>query len=118
MLFITFFTLLLSAVTLAAPAAFKVRDGTSCAPTAYTLSDFALSISETTASVDFNFKSTFANVVDIDDVVMSGADCHVDGASMPNNNECDVEKRKLLFDLAGPQDTAHYHITHTWVCDG
>jgi hypothetical protein len=118
MRFNTITTLLLPSVILAAPAALDARADDACAPTSYTLSDFRLVTSSSTATVDFNFKSTFANTTGIEDSVTSGANCYVTGASIPNNNVCDVADRKLLFDLRAPQDEARYQITHTWVCDG
>lgn len=116
MIFSTFITLL-PVVALAAPTALQVRASESCAPTSYTVSDFSLSTSESTASVMFNFKSTFDAESNITDIVTTGATCSATGDSIPNNNECQVPARKLLFDLAGPQGSAKYRVTHFWVCN-
>jgi hypothetical protein len=113
----TILTAVLPAIALAAPTAVSVR-AESCAPNSYTISDFTLSTSATSAYLDFNFKSSFASDVGIVDTVISGANCHADGASIPNANECRVADRKLLFDLRAPQDQARYQITHTWTCNG
>ncbi|KAF2035158.1 hypersensitive response inducing protein 1 [Setomelanomma holmii] len=113
----TIISLVLPALALAAPATFDVR-AEKCAPTSYTLSDYTLAISNTSAYVNFNFKSNFADTTGIDDSVITGANCNASGSSIPNSNVCSTPNRKLLFDLRAPQDQAHYQITHTWVCDG
>jgi hypothetical protein len=115
---ITITALLLPSVILAAPVSLDARADESCAPTSYTLSDFTLTTSSSAASVDFNFRSSFANATGIEDSVTSGANCYATGVSIPNNNVCDVADRKLLFDLRAAQDKARYQITHTWVCNG
>ncbi|KAL5119431.1 hypothetical protein ACEQ8H_002700 [Pleosporales sp. CAS-2024a] len=118
MLLPSFITLVLPALALPAPAILLgCAAAQSCAPTVYTLSNFTLSTLPA-ASVTFNFQSTFADSADIDDAVIAGAVCHAEGTSIPNNNECNVPNRKLLFDLRAAQEEAHYQITHTWVCNG
>ncbi|KAH4024442.1 hypothetical protein HBI49_154590 [Parastagonospora nodorum] len=117
MIFSTIITLL-PIVSLAAPAALQVRPSELCAPTSYALSKFVLSTSSATSSVAFSFQSVFAPGPNITDAVLSGATCSATGNPLPNNNECSVEERKLLFDLAGPPASAKYRITHTWTCDG
>ena len=87
MIFSTLITLL-PIVALAAPAALRVRASESCAPMSYTVSEFTLSTSETSASVHFNFKSTFDAKSNITDVVTIGATCSATGDSIPNINEC------------------------------
>lgn len=89
-----------------------------CTPTSYTLSDYTLTTSATSASVTFTFQSSFANTTGITDSVIDTATCVAEGASLPNSNVCDVEGRRLLFDLRAPQEQAYYQITHTWSCDG
>jgi hypothetical protein len=111
-------TALLPTVILAAPTTLDIRADEPCAPTSYSLSDFTLEISSTAASVDFTFQSIFKDTSAIEDSVTTGANCHAEGASIPNNNVCDVADRKLLFDLRDRQDKAHYQITHTWICNG
>ncbi|KAF1843315.1 uncharacterized protein K460DRAFT_357064 [Cucurbitaria berberidis CBS 394.84] len=109
---------LLPTAILAAPSSLSARAGDEqCAPTSYTLSNYTLSTSGSYAFVDFNFKSTFTDNSIINDAVIDGANCKADGPTIPNNNECRVEGRKLLFDLRGPQEQAFYQITHTWVCN-
>jgi hypothetical protein len=117
MLFETLTAIILPGIALAAPTGVSVRSEP-CAPTSYTISDFTLSTSTTSAYLDFNFKSSFASTTGIEDAVISGANCHADGASIPNANQCSVADRKLLFDLRAPQDKARYQITHTWTCNG
>ncbi|KAF2824333.1 hypothetical protein CC86DRAFT_54283 [Ophiobolus disseminans] len=117
MLFTTITTLFLSSVAFAAPTALDAR-AENCAPTSYTISDFFLSTSSSHAVVSFHFQSTFADTTGIDDSVTNGSTCYAEGASIPNSNECSAPRRKLLFDLRGPQNTARYQITHTWVCNG
>jgi hypothetical protein len=118
MRFTTIITFLLPAVILAAPAVLEARAGEYCAPTSYTLTDFIYETKLNSASIAFKFKSTFADINGINDTVIDGADCNTGSiSSIPNNNVCNVPDRKLLFDLRGPPDTAHYQITHTWVCN-
>jgi hypothetical protein len=117
MLFSTLTTVLFSSVALAAPAALEAR-AENCAPTTYTLSEFSAAFFDNFAAVDFTIKSSFADVNGIDDPVTGSSNCRAEGASIPNSNECNAPGRKLLFDLRGPQNTAHYQITHTWVCNG
>lgn len=117
MLFTTLATGLLATVALAAPTALEVR-ATSCAPTSYTLTGFSLTTAAGFAAVDFDLKSTFADATGITDSVANGSHCAAQGKTIPNSNACDAPARKLLFDLRGPQNTAHYQITHTWVCNG
>jgi hypothetical protein len=111
-------TLLLPTVILAAPTILDTRADEPCAPTSYSLSDYTLDISSTAASVNFTLQSTFTDTTAIQDAVITGANCHAEGASIPNNNVCDVANRKLLFDLRDRQEKAHYQITHTWICNG
>lgn len=118
-----FFTTLLAVlptVTFALPKDLTARQAEPCAPAGYTLSDFTLVTSPTSAYLNFNFKSTFANAdyTVIIDTVTTGSNCQADGPQIPNNNACSAPNRNLLFDLRGPQDTAHYQITHTWQCNG
>lgn len=110
--------ILLAATALALPSNVYPRAEPHCAPASYTLSAYTLTTSPTAAHVDFTFRSHFANTTGITDSVMSGAQCEASGPTIPNNNECRVETRRLLFDLRGPQEQAYYQITHTWVCDG
>ncbi|KAH7062851.1 hypothetical protein BKA63DRAFT_526599 [Paraphoma chrysanthemicola] len=117
MRFTTLITLLLPALALAAPASNDIR-AEKCAPTSYTLSDYILSTSGSSAYVNFNFKSNFADATGIQDSVITGSNCNASGATIPNGNVCSAPDRKLLFDLRAPQDQAHYQITHTWACDG
>jgi hypothetical protein len=117
MRFTTITALLLPAVALAAPATVDVR-AEKCAPTSYTLSYYVLAVSGSSAYVNFNFESNFADTNGIEDSVITGANCNASGSSIPNNNVCSAPDRKLLFDLRAPQDQAHYQITHTWICDG
>ena len=113
----TLFSVFASAA-MAVPAAFNIRDDDACAPASYTISDYTLTISPTSGSVDLNFKSTFPSPATITDAVQNGAHCSASGASVPNSNECQVANRRLLFDLRGPQEQAYYQITHTWSCNG
>lgn len=115
----TLTALLLPAAILAAPSSLAARAGDElCAPTSYTLSDFTLVTSSTSAYLNFNFKSTFTDPSIIQDAVTGGANCVAWGASIPNSNECRVPNRNLLFDLRAPQEQAFYQITHTWICNG
>lgn len=106
-----------AAVAVAAPASLAVRGDEGCIPVSYTISDYKLVTSATSGSVDFNFKSFFS-VGGNDDPVQNGVHCGGSGASVPNNNECQVADRRLLFDLRGPQDQAYYQISHSWTCSG
>jgi hypothetical protein len=107
-----------SSATMASPATLSMRGDEACTPTAYTISDYTLVTSPTSASVDFTFKSTFSSADTINDSVQDGAHCSASGSSVPNSNECQVANRRLLFDLRGPQEQAYYQITHTWSCNG
>lgn len=120
MRFTTALLAVLPAVAFTLPNDLTARQVEPCAPTGYTLSDFTLVTSSTSAYLNFNFKSTFANVGStvITDTVTTGSNCQADGPRIPNNNVCSAPNRNLLFDLRGPQDTAHYQITHTWQCNG
>ncbi|KAI4616341.1 uncharacterized protein J4E87_008854 [Alternaria ethzedia] len=106
-----------AAVAVAAPASLAVRGDEGCIPVSYTISDYKLVTSATSGSVDFNFKSSFSGGGN-DDPVQNGVHCGGSGASVPNNNECQVADRRLLFDLRGPQDQAYYQISHSWTCSG
>lgn len=117
MRFTSLTTFLLPATILALPNSLDARTDP-CAPTSYSLTDFTLVTSATSAYLNFNFKSSFANTANIEDSVITGSNCQASGPSIPNNNACSAPNRNLLFDLRGPQDTAHYQITHTWKCNG
>ncbi|KAL1800649.1 hypothetical protein ACET3X_000991 [Alternaria dauci] len=106
-----------AATAMAAPASIYSRSDEDCVPDSYTISDYTLITSPTSGSVEFTFTSSFSSSI-IDDPVQAGAHCSAAGASVPNNNECEVANRRLLFDLRGPQDQAYYQITHSWTCSG
>lgn len=106
-----------SAAAIATPVV-NVRDDAACAPTSYTISDYTLTTSPSSGTVAFTFKSNFSDSGDIVDTVQAGAYCSASGASLPNANACEVPRRRLLFDLRGPQEQAYYQITHTWTCEG
>jgi len=110
--------MLLAAGTLALPSHVYLRAEEHCAPVSYTISSYTLDLSANTAHLAFDLAARFTNTTGIVDGVMDGAHCEASGPTIPNNNECQVEARKLLFDLRGPQEEAYYQITHTWVCDG
>lgn len=111
-------TLLLPSAILAASSNLVTRAGDElCAPTSYTLSDYVLVTSASSAYLNFNFKSAFADTTIVTDPVIGGASCVADGSTIPNSNECRVNGRRLLFDLRAPQDQAYYQITHTWTCN-
>ncbi|KAF2125146.1 hypothetical protein P153DRAFT_370464 [Dothidotthia symphoricarpi CBS 119687] len=114
----TILTFVFSSTILAAPTAIQARGDEQCTPESYTVSDYTLATSASSAYVSFNFKSKFANSTAVQDVVMNGANCQADGPQLPNSNECNVADRKLLFDLRGPQQEGYYQITHTWSCNG
>ncbi|KAH7359552.1 hypothetical protein BKA66DRAFT_427227 [Pyrenochaeta sp. MPI-SDFR-AT-0127] len=115
----TLAAVLLPSVIFAAPSTLVARASDElCAPTSYTLSDYILVTSASSAYVNFNLKSAFADTTIITDAVIGGANCVADGPTIPNSNECRVEGRRLLFDLRAPQDQAYYQITHTWICNG
>ncbi|KAF2850534.1 hypothetical protein T440DRAFT_396639 [Plenodomus tracheiphilus IPT5] len=111
-------TLLLSTTTFGLPSPLLPNAEDSCTPTSYTLSAYTLSISPTSAQVSFTLRSNFTNTSAIVDSVINGAQCTAAGSVIPNNNECEVDNRKLLFDLRGPQEEAYYQISHTWACGG
>ncbi|CAG5145129.1 uncharacterized protein ALTATR162_LOCUS1658 [Alternaria atra] len=115
------FSIILSAVfvtaAMTAPASLDGRGDEDCVPISYTISNYKLVTSPTSGSVDFTFKSFFP-MANVDDPVQAGAHCSGSGASVPNNNECQVSNRRLLFDLRGPQDQAYYQISHSWTCFG
>jgi hypothetical protein len=113
----TIISALFISVGLAAPT-LSIRADEECTPIAYQISDYELVTSSGSASVNFNFQSTFANASSVVDSVQNGAHCTATGSTVPNSNECDVANRRLLFDLRGPQDQAYYQITHTWTCNG
>lgn len=98
-------------------AAIIRRGDEACIPTSYTLTSYTLTTSPNAASVDFEFQANFPDSVSTDQV-QDGARCTASGPSIPNNNECQVPSRALLFDLRGPQEQAYYQITHTWSCNG
>lgn len=111
-------SLLFSASALATSSTLDARADNDCGPQSYSLSDYVLVTSPNYAYLDFNFKSTFANITAIVDAVTSGVNCGVEGFFIPSSNECRTPDRKLLFDLRKPQDQAAYQITHTWTCNG
>jgi hypothetical protein len=112
-------TVLLHSAVLAAPAVLEARTGEPCAPISYILSDYILVTSAKSGSVNFDLQSNFAPGAAIEDTVIRGANCKASGTpQLPNNNECGVLDRKLLFDLRATQEGARYQITHTWVCNG
>jgi hypothetical protein len=133
MLFKALITLLLTSIAFAAPL-LSTRAIEPCAPNLYTLSHFNLTTSPTSALVDFNFIALYPSNAGIEDPVsqlhnpysshtyfpqvMLGTKCHAEGTTIPNNNVCSAPNRRLLFDLRGPEETAHYQITHTWKCNG
>ncbi|KAH9868823.1 hypothetical protein J1614_007898 [Plenodomus biglobosus] len=114
----TLITLSLSITALALPSTLQSRADDACAPTSYTISAYTLTTSPTSSKVSFTLRSTFSNTTNIVDSVINSAQCVADGPVIPNNNECEVEGRKLLFDLRGPQEEAYYQIIHTWLCNG
>jgi hypothetical protein len=119
MRFSTIFTILLPSVVLAAPAVLSARADEPCAPMSYTLRDYTLVTSVSSAYVNFNFQSSFAPGAAVEDAVVRGANCNASGTpELPNNNVCGVDDRKLLFDLRAAQNSARYQVTHTWVCNG
>ncbi|USP74671.1 hypothetical protein yc1106_01945 [Curvularia clavata] len=107
-----------ASIAMAVPATLITRDDAACTPSSYTISDYTLTTSPTSGSVDFTFTSAFSSSDTITDLVQDGAHCSAWGPSVPNSNECQVANRRLLFDLRGPQDQAYYQITHTWSCNG
>jgi hypothetical protein len=107
-----------ASVAMAVPATLIARDDAACTPSSYTVSDYTLTTSLTSGSVDFTFTSTFSSPDTITDLVQDGAHCSASGPSVPNSNECEVANRRLLFDLRGPQEQAYYQITHMWSCNG
>lgn len=114
----TLTAVLLAAGALALPSHVYRRAEEHCAPVSYTISSYKLETSATAARVAFNLASHFTNATDIVDTVMNGAHCEASGPTLPNNNECQVDARRLLFDLRAPQEKGYYQITHTWTCDG
>ncbi|KAH9876788.1 hypothetical protein IAQ61_002149 [Plenodomus lingam] len=114
----TLITLLLSPPALALPSALHTRADEACAPTSYTISAYSLTTSPTSGQVSFTLQSSFSSSTDVIDSVQDGAQCLANGPVIPNSNECEVDGRRLLFDLRGPQDEAYYQITHTWTCEG
>lgn len=122
MLFTAIITLLLSVVALALPAVLEARADNSCVPSNYTIAGFNIKTmvdaTDLTATVGFNFKSHFADLTDITDVIANGTTCTAVGAPIPNSNTCNDGQRKLLWDLREPEEKTHYQIAHTWVCNG
>jgi len=115
---ITLATVLLSTGILALPSTLYSRADENCVPTSYAISDYSLDISPTSAHVQFSIHSRFRNPDGIVDSLLSGATCNISGPTLPNNNECRVQDRKLLLDLRAPQEQGYYQLTHTWLCNG
>jgi hypothetical protein len=111
-------SMVFAAAAMAVPASLDVRNDEGCVPVSYTISDYKLVTSAIFGSVDFKLKAFFSTSGNINDPVQDGAHCSGSGVSVPNNNECQVADRRLLFDLRGPQDQAYYQISHTWSCSG
>ncbi|KAG9191867.1 hypothetical protein G6011_10601 [Alternaria panax] len=108
-LFVIFF---FATVAMAAPDSFDSRGDEGCIPISYTISDYKLGKSWL---VEFAFKSIFPTD-NVDDSVQASTHCGGSGVTVPNNNECQVSNRRLLFDLRGPQEQAYYQISHSWTC--